>query len=143
MGDEGAAECSWHGVQTHSRGIHDTIDRVFYDDGAFATYRRCWISRLSRRLCRPAHCLALDGHGASYTACNVPAAALAAISLIAEFNLPSALIQASTAEATIALAAIAFVLRQRRVAPSAKAASVFNRGLALLHAIGWGWMALA
>lgn len=37
----------------------------------------------------------MDGNGAKYSLCNVLAASLVAISLIAEFNLSSALIQGS------------------------------------------------
>lgn len=65
---------------------------------------------------------------------------------LGQFVLPDFLIVTVltfAAEATIALAAIAFALRLRRVARSATAASRFNRGLALLLALGGGWMALA
>jgi hypothetical protein len=37
----------------------------------------------------------MDGNGASYSACNVLAASLVGLSLLAEFNLASALIQIS------------------------------------------------
>lgn len=57
----------------------------------------------------------LDGNGAAYSVCNVVAASLVGISLLAEFNLSSALIQLSWV--SIGLIGIARRLPGLRIAP--------------------------